>query len=116
MIFDGDCEFCRRWIVRCQRRTIDRVEYLPLQSDDVARRFPELSRSALEFAVHLVEPDGRVSSGAEAVFRSLAALHPWPLRLYQHLPGFGWLAELGYRFVARHRMFFSRLDRAFASK
>ena len=112
MLFDGDCGFCRRWIVRWQRTTAGQVDYMPLQDDTVAKQFPELSREALESAVHLIEPDGRVSSGAEAVFRSWSPVRRWPLWFYQRLPGLGWLAERGYRFVARHRMFFSRIERA----
>lgn len=105
MLFDGDCGFCAHWIRRWQRTTADRVEYLAFQDPRVPERFPELPRAQLGCAVHLIEPDGTVSRGAEAVCRSLAA-NPacqWPLRWYEKSRRFAALAECAYRFVARHR-------------
>ena len=103
LIFDGDCAFCRRWVARWQRVVGDRVEPVPSQRDDLAVRFPELTRAQLDSAVHFIEPDGRVTRGAEAVFRSLAGVWRWPLWLYEHLPGCAAFSEFTYRFVARHR-------------
>src|SRR5947207_13700312 len=104
MIFDGDCRFCVFWIKRWQRSTGDRIEYTPFQSPAVSAQFPELPRERFEQSVHLIEPNGAVYCGAEAVFRSLA-VNPrrqfW-LRLYEKLPGFAPLTECVYRFVANH--------------
>ena len=111
LIFDGDCTFCRRWIARWQQTTGERVDYVPLQSDTIATQFPELSREQLESAVHLVEPDGRVTRAAEAVFRSLATARRWPLWLYENVSGFAPLSEFAYRIVARNRGFFSWITR-----
>ena len=111
LIFDGDCAFCRRWIARWKQTTGERVDYAPLQSDDIAARFPELPREQLEFAVHLILPDGRVARAAEAVFRSLAVARRWPLWLYENVPGFASLTEVAYRIVAANRGFFSRVTR-----
>jgi predicted DCC family thiol-disulfide oxidoreductase YuxK len=115
MLFDGDCGFCRRWIRRWQQSTGDAVDFIPFQDDSVARLYPELPREALAESIHLIEPDGAVSRGAEAVFRSLATnpAHRWPLRACQRFPALGRAAEGAYRFVAGHRMWFSRLTRLF---
>jgi predicted DCC family thiol-disulfide oxidoreductase YuxK len=113
MIFDGDCNFCALWIQRWRRTTREAVDFLASQDPQIAVRFPELPREALETAVYLIEPDGSVSSGAEAAFRALAhgpGKH-WLLDLYAGLPGFAPIAEWGYRFLARHRRFFSALAR-----
>jgi predicted DCC family thiol-disulfide oxidoreductase YuxK len=72
MVFDGDCDFCRRWIARWQQATGDRVDYIPFQHLGVAERFPEIPREQFEQAAQLIEPSGHVSSAAEAVFRALA--------------------------------------------
>jgi predicted DCC family thiol-disulfide oxidoreductase YuxK len=103
MIYDGDCAFCTRWIARWKRRTGDAVDYAPAK--DAAARFPEIQASDYEKAVQLVEPDGKVSQGAEAALRSLAAAGRirWVLRMYQSVPGFAAAAEWVYGFVARHR-------------
>ena len=60
LVFDGDCGFCRFWIARWQCRTGDRLEYQPYQSDEIARRFPDLSRERCSRAVQLV---GRADFG-----------------------------------------------------
>ena len=111
MIFDGDCGFCRRWIAHWQIMTGDRVAYAPYQ--EVHGRFPDIPEERFKQAVHLIEPDGAVTSGAEAVFRALhvSGARTWPLWLYRHFPGFGPASRAGYRFVASHRQGFSRLTR-----
>jgi predicted DCC family thiol-disulfide oxidoreductase YuxK len=111
LIFDGDCTFCRRWIARWQQTVGDRVDCAPLQSPEVAERFPELPRAQLEEAVHFIQPDGTVYRGAEAAFRSLAPVHHWPLWVYQSVPGAAAVADAGYRFIAAYRSFFSWLTR-----
>jgi len=113
MIFDGDCNFCSLWIRRWQHATGDVVDYLPFQDPRIAAQFPELPRGRFEAAVQLVEPDGAVYGGAEAVFRALAhkPREHWLLDWYYRAPAFARTAEWGYRLVARHRRFFSRLTR-----
>jgi len=113
MLYDRDCGFCVLWIRRWQQATGEAVDYLALQDSDVVRDYPELSRERLEQAVHFIDTDGRVSEGAEAVFRSLATRSSkrWMLRWYQDVPLFARGSEWGYRFVAGHRTLFSALTR-----
>jgi predicted DCC family thiol-disulfide oxidoreductase YuxK len=103
VLFDGDCGFCRFWIARWRGLLEGRVDFAPFQ--DEANRFPEVPREAFARAVRLVEPDGRVSGGAEAVFRALSRRPGgarW-LRAYRGLPGFAPVAEIVYRAIAAHR-------------
>jgi predicted DCC family thiol-disulfide oxidoreductase YuxK/heme exporter protein D len=115
MVFDGDCNFCRRWICRWQQATGDRVEYEAFQEPSGAGRFPEIPHEAFERSIHLIETDGVVYSGAEAVFRSLthAPGKHWSFWLYQKVPGVAPVTEHVYRFVANHRTAFSFLTRLF---
>jgi predicted DCC family thiol-disulfide oxidoreductase YuxK len=112
MVFDGDCQFCRRWIARWKESTGDAVDYLPFQDEEISRRFPEIPRTDLEEAVHLVLPDGTVFRGAHAVFRSLAVggRHRWLARLYEKSTTFADSTETLYEEVALHRTFLSHLD------
>ena len=113
MIYDGDCGFCSRWIHRWQQTIGSRLDYLPFQDPSVAARFPEVPRGQFEAAVQLVETDGRVYGGAEAVFRALAQ-NPHRGRLllwYKRSAVFARASEWGYRLVARHRGFFAALTR-----
>ncbi len=63
--------------------------------------------------MHLVEPDGSVTRGAEAVLRvqALAGSRRWPAWGYAHLPGVAWIANLAYRFIAANRSLVDPIDR-----
>src|ERR1022692_777689 len=115
MIFDGDCNFCTLWIRRWQQMTGDAVDYLPSQDASVAAQFPEIPRERFQTAVQLIETDGSVYSGAEAVFRALAK-NPkwgWSRRAYEKASVIARITEFAYGFIAGHRTFFSRLTRWF---
>ncbi len=110
MLWDGECGFCRRWVLRWQRITGERVDYHPWQS--VHSRFPEIPTSEYEKAVFLVDIDGSISSGAAAVLRALAehpeykGLYKW----YQKSATFAAITEWMYRRVANNRRFLSRFS------
>ena len=109
LVYDGNCGFCRAWVARWRHVTRDRVEYAPFQ--EVASRFPDVPLARFAEAVQLLEPDGRWTRGAEAVFRALAHCpgRGWPLWLYRNVPGFAGASEAVYRFVAGHRPALSRV-------
>jgi lipase maturation factor 1 len=89
----------------------DRVEVAPFQS--VAGRFPDMDEGRFREAVHLREPFGVWTRGAEAVFRGLAYApgRRWPLWLYRRLPGFAPVSEWVYRRVAGNRPTLAGLTR-----
>jgi predicted DCC family thiol-disulfide oxidoreductase YuxK len=103
LIYDGDCGFCRRWVARWRRWTGERVSYAP--SQDVARDFPQIPAQRFRESVVLIEPDGRVSYGAEAAARSLAVRAPGKVLLwiYLRVPAARAFGEWAYRGVARRR-------------
>ena len=116
LVFDGECQFCRRWIARWKNATAGKVDYLAFQDESLAGRFPEVPRQDLEEAVHLFLPDGSVCRGAEAVFGALAAggrLRGFS-RFYRRIPSFADLSEMLYEEVALHRTWLSKLDRVYA--
>jgi predicted DCC family thiol-disulfide oxidoreductase YuxK/uncharacterized membrane protein YphA (DoxX/SURF4 family) len=116
MLFDGDCHFCRRWVVRWQRATGETVHYLPLQDKNVGENYPEIPRAELEEAIHLILPDGSVSRGAEGVFQALALAgkERWIYWLYRKVPIFADITELLYHEVSTHRTFLSKLDQIYS--
>ncbi|PYI92814.1 MAG: hypothetical protein DME97_08325 [Verrucomicrobia bacterium] len=112
VVFDGDCNFCRRWIERWRELTRGAVDYAPFQ--EAAARFPEIPREDLEQALHFIEKDGTVYRGAEAAFRSLGTVRRGRALVwcYEHLPGFAPISETAYRVIARNRRlasFFTRV-------
>jgi predicted DCC family thiol-disulfide oxidoreductase YuxK len=110
-VYDGDCGFCRGWVERWRRRTGDRVVYAPFQ--EVADQFPSIPIQAFRAQAHFIEPDGRVSPGAEAVFHALsyAPRGGWLLSAYHRVPGFAAVSEAIYGWVARHRSLLTRAAR-----
>jgi predicted DCC family thiol-disulfide oxidoreductase YuxK len=115
MVYDGDCNFCTLWVRRWHQLTVDDVDYLPAQDPKISEQFPEIPREQFDTAVQLIETDGTVFSGAEAVFRTLAhnSNRRWLLRTYENSPAFKRVTEWAYALVARNRTFFSRLTRWF---
>ncbi|MBI4115759.1 MAG: DUF393 domain-containing protein, partial [Candidatus Omnitrophica bacterium] len=111
LIYDGDCNFCRRWINRWQSLTGAQIDYAPFQF--VADRFPQISQEDFRKSVQFVELDGQIYSGAEAVFRTLAYTkgRRWLIGCYRNLPGFRLITEWFYNLVARNRILFSQLTR-----
>jgi predicted DCC family thiol-disulfide oxidoreductase YuxK len=112
LIFDGDCNFCRRWVERWREMTRGDVDYAPFQ--EAAARFPEIPREDFAQALHFIEKDRTVYRGSEAVFRSLGRARGGRALVwcYEHLPGFAPVTEAAYGAIARNRMvasFFTRL-------
>jgi predicted DCC family thiol-disulfide oxidoreductase YuxK len=105
LIYDGDCNFCRRWVARWKHVTLDRVDYIC--SQEIGDRFPQIDRGRFESSVVFV--DAKVYEGAQAVFRTLSHSPKWrwTLSLYRSLPGFSWITEAIYRLVANNRSAFS---------
>jgi predicted DCC family thiol-disulfide oxidoreductase YuxK len=110
LIYDGQCPFCCRWIERWKSITAGALDFEPYQQ--AAHRFPQIDPGAFGKAVHLVERDGRISRGAQAVSRALALAgrHRWLRFFYEKVPGFASVAETAYATVAAHRAAADRLD------
>ena len=109
MVYDSECGFCRFWVRRWVKATRGNVDFIPSQR--AFRLFPRLPRHEMARSLLLIEPNGKVYSGSEAVFRSLSRVPGrgvW-LALYSSLPGFGPASEIVYGLIARHRKTLSRL-------
>ena len=111
VIYDGECGFCtasmRRWIIAGNGR----LEFSPVQDGEGAAYgfLPDRPMGA----VHLIEVDGRIRRGAEAVFRMMALCGNFPGKvawsMYQRVALFRMLCEWGYRQVAERRAKLSKM-------
>jgi predicted DCC family thiol-disulfide oxidoreductase YuxK len=103
VVYDGDCAFCTARARRLQRKTGEALSFAPYQ--DAAERFPEIPRVEFERSLVFIDVEGRAFAGAQAVYRALACKPGTRgfLWCYRRVPGFAWVSELGYRFIARHR-------------
>jgi predicted DCC family thiol-disulfide oxidoreductase YuxK len=103
LVYDGDCAICRYWVVYWHEITNGRVIFRSYQ--EAAADFPTISAEEFHRAVQLVEPDGRVYSGAAATFRMLRhasarAVWWW---CYTRVPGFAGLTEWAYAYLSQRR-------------
>jgi predicted DCC family thiol-disulfide oxidoreductase YuxK len=105
VLYDGDCNFCRRTVRRLQRLDRDdRLALVPYQDREVAEFFAWLSRDALEDSLHVVSPAGEVWTGARAVERLVPLLRGGRVpALIFRLPLVRPLADRVYRWIARNR-------------
>ena len=111
LVYDGDCAICRYWVSYWQGLINGRVAFRPYQ--EAAADFPTIPLRAFERSIQLIEPDGRVYSGAAATFRVLRFA---PGRgawwwCYAHLPGVAAASEWAYAFLARRRGLLSGLTK-----
>jgi predicted DCC family thiol-disulfide oxidoreductase YuxK len=111
LVYDGDCGICRYWVDYWQGLTGERVIYRPYQ--EAAVDFPAIPLEAFRDAIQLIEPDGKVYSGAAATYRVLRHV---PGRgawwwLYAHVPGFAVASERSYVFIARRRGLLNRVSK-----
>ncbi len=116
MIWDGKCGFCRFWVEKWAARLKGQVDFKPSQEFE---NLPNgVTREDVESAVILVEPNGHVSKGAEAVFRTLSMGEgtKWPLTAYESIPGARTLSDVAYKVVASNRPFFSKITKTFFGK
>lgn len=106
VVYDGDCGFCVYWAHYWQKLTGDNVSYKPYQS--VTAEYPEIPIKEFQRAVQYIETDGTVSSAAKASFLTLshATAKGFWFWLYQKLPGFAFISEKVYAFIAAHRSSF----------
>jgi lipase maturation factor 1 len=111
LIWDGECHFCRRWIERWKEITGDDVDYET--SQNIGDRFPEITEEQFERSVILIDKDGAVFCGAEAVFRSLRCRpsKKWLSSSYDRVPGFAAVSESFYKLIAANRRFASAITR-----
>src|SRR5262245_11070111 len=104
LIYDGACNFCRRWVERARRwDRRDRLDFVTYQTPDLEERFPGVSRDECRHAMHLVDEDGAVYRGAAAGREVLARLpRGWLWALPFRLPGALAIAEPVYSWITRH--------------
>jgi lipase maturation factor 1 len=108
LLYDGECAFCREWVSRLQRW--DRhhaIEFLPSRDRANLDWLPPLSDAALDRAMHLVLPDGRIFPGARALPALLPLLPAGTVpALLLRLPGAQPVADRVYAWIAsrRHRL------------
>ena len=105
LFYDPNCPLCRRfrkWIHHLDRG--ETIEIVPLNSPDLAARFPQLNLKRANESLTVCDLLGRVREGVEAV-RQLTSYLPGlrRLRWVYRLPGVTPTLRGVYRTAQRHR-------------
>jgi predicted DCC family thiol-disulfide oxidoreductase YuxK len=109
VLYDGDCGFCRRSVDWALRRDRDRrLTATPIQSPTGEFLLADLTPDQRLREVHVINDDGRRSSGGAAVKDVLRAL-PSARGLARVVSVSPRMTQVGYRFVANHRALFGKL-------
>ena len=91
IVYDGECRFCQGQIQRIRRwDSRDAFEYAARQTPGLAGRFPILETGDFGTGMRLIEGDGKVHVGADAVYE-----------IARRLPVCRWLAWI-YRVPILH--------------
>ena len=109
LIWDGQCGFCKYWVIRWKMMTGNKVEYAPFQ--EVAKKFPDIEERHFRQAARLIEPSGRIYDGPEAAYKTLTYAHRWTFLYdwYQKNALFRHLSDHAYQWIADHRPFMGKL-------
>ena len=110
VLYDGACGICTRQVARLPWwDSQGSLAYLSIHDPEIARRWPDLSRERLLEEMCIVDVHGERHWGPYALrylTRRLRRLW-WAAPLF-HFPGFMWVGEPLYRFIARNRYRLSR--------
>lgn len=110
MVFDGNCGFCRYWVVKWMKISGTEVEYKPYQK--VAVNFSDIEEIHFKEAVRYIALDGTVYSGPEAAYityynkNKVPFLYTW----YMEKNWFRKFSDVTYQWVADHRNFMSKVS------
>ena len=107
LLYDATCGFCTASSKQALRLVpLGTLELVDVNDPKIQARYG-ITREDAQRAMHLIRPNGRMSEGASAV-RDILRLSrwAWPLANFWRIPGFPWLADRVYAWVADHRYFF----------
>lgn len=105
MAWDGNCGFCRYWVIKWKIMTGEKIRYQPFQ--EVHREFPDIELKYFQQAIRFIDLDGRVYTGPAAVFQALhayAGKWRWVMPLYNKFRPFSFLSDHFYTLVSRNRV------------
>ncbi|MBT5734056.1 lipase maturation factor family protein [bacterium] len=110
MVWDGDCEFCRKFAERFEASADSVVEFIPYQS--LHKKYPKSPKLDYEKSVVFFTSTS-VTIGAEAIFSFFNVIgKKWPKKLYENFSLVSKVSEFFYSCIAKNRRlfgFFSRI-------
>lgn len=106
IVYDGNCGFCKYWLVKWKRITNqDKLNFEYLSFQENHSLFPDIPLERFKEAVQLIESDGKVYSGPSAAFYSLHLANKYLIlnRWYVSKKWFQKWSDRAYQFIATNR-------------
>jgi len=103
LVWDGECGFCKFWVIRLQKRTKDKIDFKTFQ--EVGGLLKDIPLKEFKKASRLIETDGHVFNGPDSLYRSLyhsASTSQWH-RWYHKYLWFEKLNDHAYNTIAKNR-------------
>ena len=116
LVYDGNCGFCKYWIIKWKRITQGNIGYSPYQK--VAAQFSDIPVDYFRQAVRYIDTDGSVGNGPEAAFLTLQfkKRYRFLLNWYRNMAWFRKLSDVVYQWIADNRTFLFKVSRFFFGK
>ncbi len=110
ILYDGNCPFCTRQAGRLAAFARGKFALRSFHDAKVLDEFPGITFDACMQEMKIVEADGRIYGGVEAVVRAIDAGHPVVGKILYgyYVPGIRQLADAVYRWIAVNRYRFGR--------
>lgn len=105
ILYDGNCGLCTRSVAGLRTLKTNAVlEFMPLQQYDTDNLPLNLSVEDLYAQIHVIDEEGRLFKGAEALTRVVKTVPTlqWIAWLYR-VPGMHYVADQLYKWIAKHR-------------
>jgi hypothetical protein len=105
LAWDGDCGFCKYWVMRWKTITGEVVEYQPYSQ--VAHRFPDIELRYFKQAVRFIDTDGKIYGGPAAAFQAFTYgdRYRWVMPIYRKFKPFESASDHFYSFISKRRPF-----------
>lgn len=104
ILYDGHCRLCRGAAKQLERLLGGQgTELRSFRDEGVLTAFPGVSPERCEEAIQLVQSDGRVFEGAEAVVQALGRRPLGKALFVYYTPGLRQLSDWLYGLIARYR-------------
>lgn len=104
IVYDGECNVCRRIVRALSAWDGGTLEIVPSQTAGLHARFAWITAEAYRESLQVIGPNGQTWQGAAAVEQILTVLPRGRLVAWIfHIPFVRGLAEKAYRWIARNR-------------
>jgi predicted DCC family thiol-disulfide oxidoreductase YuxK len=105
ILYDSQCTFCTTKAEKLLGRARGKLQLRSFRKSGTLSDFPGLTPEDCTREMKLIDREGRIFGGAEAVVRALALGHPLLGRfaLVYYVPVIRWICDRVYAWVARNR-------------